>query len=61
MVISLPAKKGPVESASLMNVRRVLRNSDLADSRVYGFSGVCCKKRWNAAASTSVYEDVEPE
>ena len=45
MVMSLPAKKGPVGSASLMKVRRVLRNSDLADSRLYGFSGVCWRKR----------------
>ena len=33
IVISFPAKKGPVGSASLMKVSRVLRNSDLADSR----------------------------
>lgn len=59
MVISLPAKNGPVESASLMKVRRVLRNSDLADSRLYGFSGVCWRKRWKAAVALLAYEGAE--
>ena len=59
MVMSLPAKKGPVGSASLMKVSRVLRNSDLTDSRLYGFSGVCWRKRWKAAVASSVYEDAE--